>query len=495
MIKPVQRICRYTLLLQNIINHADSAVDADLIAQLNAGIAAVSRAASRVNELSRIYENDATARELTASVDNWLVSVLNYLLNSFCFQGFDPSQFGQLLLNSTVKLLRDGKEQSMFIYLFEQIIVCCSFRDKSRLRLSKRASSKLVFRGAITMKEMRGVVVVNEARSEATDRDFKFDLRVYYKNRSSNELESYVFRFLYNDSLRAWKDTLDASINRLKRSSEPAKRSTRLTTATPFAAEKIEEFSPFDSFWSTEMISTEDRRRQTAAITPLSPNFAVPQTFMDDASEISSAFHISSSDFSLRTSSIRSPVSPVASMRQIDSFVDTQTSSTFRQRMMDLDQTIHQLGLFIVDKPDERLCDQRVVDATTTPPSTPDPLMQRHRSTTPPPPPPPVSNVQPDTLTPQSPLTQPPPPLHPPKVTLKIHCEDEIFLLATPVTVSFSELKHIVATKIQHDSNSFKMRYMDNENDLITFHSDEDLNLAMEHSLSAIQLHLFILII
>src|SRR5690606_37141567 len=59
LIKPIQRLCKYPLLLREAIKL--SAPDAPDLREMQDGLDAVSRAAKRVNERQRQVENDAEA--------------------------------------------------------------------------------------------------------------------------------------------------------------------------------------------------------------------------------------------------------------------------------------------------------------------------------------------------------------------------------------------------------------------------------------------------
>lgn len=71
LIKPVQRICKYPLLLSQLIKATDK--DWPHVAEMNEGLESIQRVTSRVNEVQRQYENLQIVEDLKRRVEDWKV--------------------------------------------------------------------------------------------------------------------------------------------------------------------------------------------------------------------------------------------------------------------------------------------------------------------------------------------------------------------------------------------------------------------------------------
>lgn len=101
IIKPIQRICKYPLLLKELVKHHNQP-------ELVAAEAAMREVAAQVNEAQRRAENVGYLQNLVARVRNW--------------RGFNLRDQGELLYHLTVAV-RDGDAEKEYVaYLFENII-------------------------------------------------------------------------------------------------------------------------------------------------------------------------------------------------------------------------------------------------------------------------------------------------------------------------------------------------------------------------------------
>ncbi|CAD6949376.1 unnamed protein product [Tilletia caries] len=109
LIKPVQRICKYPLLLEQIIKNTPA--DATHREELVDGLHVLKRIAEKVNETQRMQENVLVVKELEERVDDW--------------KGHNVNQFGTLLLHEPFGVLKNDQEREYHVYLFEAILLCC----------------------------------------------------------------------------------------------------------------------------------------------------------------------------------------------------------------------------------------------------------------------------------------------------------------------------------------------------------------------------------
>ncbi|EJT97325.1 hypothetical protein DACRYDRAFT_25116 [Dacryopinax primogenitus] len=109
LIKPVQRICRYPLLLKDLLKatppsnpHHQSVSD---------GLQAAVTYAEHVNESQRKYENQQTVRALRRRVEDW--------------KGHHLDNFGDLVLDEIFMVTKGDQDREYHVFLFEKIILCC----------------------------------------------------------------------------------------------------------------------------------------------------------------------------------------------------------------------------------------------------------------------------------------------------------------------------------------------------------------------------------
>ncbi|KAI9217901.1 Dbl homology domain-containing protein, partial [Blastocladiella britannica] len=112
LIKPIQRICRYPLLLKELVKRTpDTEFPAATVDDLVAGLESIKRAVDAVNEARRMHENQLVKDDLARRVQDW--------------KGYDIQSFGMLLLHDRFMMLIQDYQRDLVIFLFEKIIVCC----------------------------------------------------------------------------------------------------------------------------------------------------------------------------------------------------------------------------------------------------------------------------------------------------------------------------------------------------------------------------------
>lgn len=148
LIKPVQRICKYPLLLKQLLRYTDQATNPHLYAELEAGIASIERVTNRVNETKREQENISVQKELETRIVNW--KEINRLM------------LGNLLLYETFPVLMGDKERVFQCFLFQKMLMCC--RDEQLSKEAKKASktmsiskkNKSIGKGGLTRESTMG---------------------------------------------------------------------------------------------------------------------------------------------------------------------------------------------------------------------------------------------------------------------------------------------------------------------------------------------------
>ncbi|WAQ89895.1 hypothetical protein PtA15_11A587 [Puccinia triticina] len=123
LIKPVQRICKYPLLLQQLVKHTSP--NGAYWDELKEGLASITRVTDAVNETTRQRENELAVNDLKERVEDW--------------KGHELITFGQLVLEDTFTVVKNESEREYHVYLFERIILCCK---EVGVKLDKKASKQ-----------------------------------------------------------------------------------------------------------------------------------------------------------------------------------------------------------------------------------------------------------------------------------------------------------------------------------------------------------------
>lgn len=108
IIKPIQRLCKYPLLLKELIKTYSDSADAPYYNELLMASAAMKEVANQVNEAQRRAENIGLLQNLMERVKNW--------------RGFNLHEQGDLLYHSVVAVKDGDSEKEYVAYLFERII-------------------------------------------------------------------------------------------------------------------------------------------------------------------------------------------------------------------------------------------------------------------------------------------------------------------------------------------------------------------------------------
>ncbi|EMD37491.1 hypothetical protein CERSUDRAFT_114133 [Gelatoporia subvermispora B] len=232
LIKPVQRICKYPLLLESLVK-ALRGTDYTYYDELEAGVAAAKRITDKINEAQRRAENFSTVKNLETRVEDW--------------KGHHISNFGALLLDDVFSVTKSEVDREYHVFLFEKIILCCkecplpppngkkvgksnSILKKPTTPLplspggagpSKQKNTPLLLKGRIFLNN------VTQAVSKTTAGTYS--LAVWW--RGDDDLEFFTLRCRNEEQLRHWENSLNKLIqdtaNR-RNSERSAQRQTQL---------------------------------------------------------------------------------------------------------------------------------------------------------------------------------------------------------------------------------------------------------------------------
>ncbi|CAO3679560.1 unnamed protein product [Rhizopus stolonifer] len=157
LIKPVQRICKYPLLLQELVKSTDQ--DWPSYPESLESVDAIKRVAEKVNETQRQHENTQTVRELKKRIDD-----------------FPLDGYGNLLLQD--KLLAstsESYEREFHVFLFERSLLLCK-ETKGNHILPTNTLSKKKRRGSLVPKVASEAICISEVTSQCTKNVWSLEL-------------------------------------------------------------------------------------------------------------------------------------------------------------------------------------------------------------------------------------------------------------------------------------------------------------------------------
>ena len=245
MIKPVQRICKYPLLLEQLMKNTTR--DTPWYDELANALPVIKRITDKVNETSRQQENIQAVKDLEARVEDW--------------KGHSLRSFGNLLLSDVFLVSKGESEREFQVYLFEKILLCCKDtgaasntnqlssgssrgRSKSHALLKQRqnsfsgsaakkeARSPLQLKGRIFMNNIVGINAAGRAGGFPDHPVGTYALQVWWRGES--EVESFSLKCKNDEQLRLWQGALQKLLDDLAlRRQQSLSQATTPTTSHP----------------------------------------------------------------------------------------------------------------------------------------------------------------------------------------------------------------------------------------------------------------------
>ncbi|KAL6310478.1 hypothetical protein BKA93DRAFT_721340 [Sparassis latifolia] len=213
LIKPVQRICKYPLLLESLLKAVKS-TDYPFCHELESGVAAAKRITDKINEAQRRAENHATVKNLEGRVEDW--------------KGHHISNFGTLLLDDIFTVTKSEVDREYHVFLFEKIILCCKEClspptngkkvNKSNSILKKPVvPAPLVLPGAGPSRKrntpllLKGRIFLNNVTQAVPKVSAgQYSLAVWW--RGDDDLEFFTLRCRNEEQLKMWENQLNRMI-------------------------------------------------------------------------------------------------------------------------------------------------------------------------------------------------------------------------------------------------------------------------------------------
>ncbi|TDL24156.1 hypothetical protein BD410DRAFT_802027 [Rickenella mellea] len=229
LIKPVQRICKYPLLLESLLK-ASSPSEYPHYDELKAGCLSVKRVADRSNEAQRRAENIQTVQSLEQRVEDW--------------KGHHLGNFGDLLLDDIFMVTKMDIDREYHVFLFEKIILCCKEVlidpingtrkvNKSNSILKKPSSTIGGLPGGVGPPKKRSTPLLlkgriflnNVTHVRPSNHMGQYSLQVWWRGDDDNEY--FTLRCRTEEQLRQW----EGQINRLIKETAARRASERTMSA------------------------------------------------------------------------------------------------------------------------------------------------------------------------------------------------------------------------------------------------------------------------
>ncbi|KAI8149667.1 hypothetical protein BJV82DRAFT_662953 [Fennellomyces sp. T-0311] len=189
LIKPVQRVCKYPLLLQQLMNY--TANDWPYYDDLQRGMEAMERVAYKVNETRRLQENKQRVKELKEQVVDWKM-ITNV-----------DEQCGMLLLHDKVSIHRHNVTKDVTAHLFEKVIILCA--EVASKKTKKKKETALWILGLIKLENM---VQVDQGA-------IPMSLQIFWLK--DNDLDSFTLEYRNDEQLAQWDSALKKLMHQVTR--------------------------------------------------------------------------------------------------------------------------------------------------------------------------------------------------------------------------------------------------------------------------------------
>lgn len=211
MIKPIQRITKYGLLLSAILD-TTAKHDYPHRAELEQGAAAVRRIAAGINEVTDFKAKQATVRELVERVEDW--------------KGHEVEKFGDLYLDEHFTVTKADQPRDYHVFLFEKMMLCCKEvtgdRKKTKSALRKDKGRSAIEKKRLALKGRIFVSNINRATIDDGNLTIAWTVPHRHPNGYSEEVEDwFVMTGRSAETLKKWADkVIELAVNDRKRQAE-----------------------------------------------------------------------------------------------------------------------------------------------------------------------------------------------------------------------------------------------------------------------------------
>lgn len=526
LIKPVQRICKYPLLLNQMIKSTKP--DWPHYAEMELGLESVKRVTEKVNETQRKYENIKVVEELKKRVDEMKSATLE--------------SYGSLLLHEKLVLQQpDEPDKEMYVYFFERTILICKetkdpTKHKTTIAIRRKRAGSLQPKGLIAVSRI--IAVRNKSTGEGN-----WLMAIDWKDR---EVDHLTLKFRNEEHVKLWESTLRGRMSPTKSSVS----NTQLSSMKTYSPQSVPASLRTDED-DEDNEEEDDTYNQRARANSLSAHLMntisgrpkIPRNMSDNVRYTTSTTSppLPRTSSSTNTHEYYYPVSPPPSnpSSPTSSARASQSSSTTSNRTRDASPLADIASKFMSTGGAEEYPQPKMNRSQSAYPGDTYQLHQQQSTPTPTPTNPSYirlrsqssPNIHNNTnkwedapqlpfnsrtlyQTPPSPLDSPIRDSHRPttsssrlsdvptspisgSIKLKLNYSDGIYVVMCSMEILFYELMEKVERKIRlvshlQPDDVLRLRYQDEDGDLITINSDDDVQMAFESKGSSNSINLFV---
>ncbi|KAJ3415667.1 hypothetical protein HDV05_004345 [Chytridiales sp. JEL 0842] len=196
LIKPIQRVCKYPLLLQELIKLTDPRTY-PYYDELKEGLESIKRVTERVNEQKRREENEFLKNDLGERMEDW--------------KGLNLNELGDLLLCEKFVMQSSDVEREYNLFLFEKILLCCKDLGKPKKK-SRKPSSLDPSKEPPSTYSLKGYIYINSITGveDISDGEGGFAIKVYW--RDMVDMVCFTLKCRNGEQVRLWKERLERQV-------------------------------------------------------------------------------------------------------------------------------------------------------------------------------------------------------------------------------------------------------------------------------------------
>lgn len=485
LIKPIQRICKYPLLLRELVKYtpADWPNAQDQIHALEV----IKRVTLNVNETQRRVDNLTVVKELSERLIDW--------------KGHNIDDFGSLLHDGVFPVIKAGQEREYHMYLFENIILCCKEAQptkKSTMTLTSK-KSKPPKRASLILKGRIYMAFITHVSSS-----FKAGYLLHIAwGKDASDSGFFDIKFRNDELLEQWETTINQMVARYNDPNEDPNGASvspksltdsTLVNGTSYDEGSDDEFDPLQSNNSREALS-EYGQEQAYPVEPSQYSFAYQQqlaSISDDLNNIRLGTNLpprmnpnlSSSSSNSSSSSINNTLTPGNKSYSSHSTGrhESMYSYTPSSSVSSNSYSVRSRSASMPTPQPQAYSNGQAPPVPPMPEDEESPAITNSNLTKIPPPT--VGYMQDSPSHVSTTITNAQIPKKPSNMKVKLHYLDDTFLLIVPADVGYGALLERVERKIRlcgkQTPSPLRIKYKDEDDDFVTMHGDEDISMAME---------------
>lgn len=200
LIKPIQRICKYPLLLQQLIKFTPK--DAPNYQDQLDAFASIRHVTQQVNETQRRVENLGIVQQLAERLADW--------------KGHNLDDFGALLHEGVFPVLKAGTEREYHLFLFEHIILCCKEAPPSKKSMTlstKKSKPKKTVTGTGPL-ILKGRIYIAYITDVTPIKSNGYFLHIAWGRDDASDTGFFDIRFRNDEQLDQWETTISQMVAR-----------------------------------------------------------------------------------------------------------------------------------------------------------------------------------------------------------------------------------------------------------------------------------------